>query len=484
MRKISLIFFTLLAGIGARAQFYNSGVFYVSSGTMLSTGGSFTNTASAAYQNDGSVYISGNISNDQPSLPAGGGTTYFNGVTAQTLSGSAAFRCLNITLSNAAGLTLSDRLAIGDGAGGILTFSSGEITTGGNTQDVYFYPGSSYAGFDASHHIIGYTTKSGATDFTFPIGDGLHMADLDLTGLSAAADFQVLYTGSGFGTYNTNGTLNPSGVFNQEWWNIAQTAGSASAQVTLKWDDARKILNHSSPSGLVVAHFSSGAWQSAGGTSSSPAGSPTGIVGPSNALSSFSPFTFGSTSTPLPILLSAFTVVDKDCQAYLSWITSFEQNAASFDVQQSTDGTNFTTVTSVRADDTASEYHVSIAQSVRQAFYRLRLVDLDGQYHYSGIDELSLSCIPSADRLALYPNPLATGSSLQVKFTSPLARGQGQLQVFDEVGRRVYIALVTVNAGDNLYTVPATGMAQGIYTVILIGEGWTSDAVPFTRSGH
>ncbi len=484
MRKILLPFLSLLMAIGARAQFLNSGIFFVSNGTTLSTGGSFTNTAAAAYQNNGIVFIGGNISNDQPSMAAGSGTTHFNGTVAQTLSGSAPFRSLNLALENSAGLTLTDRLAIGDGTGGTLTFTSGRITTGNNTQDVYFYPGSSYTGFDASHHIIGNTTKSGNTDFTFPIGDGVHAADLDLTALTATADFQVLYAGSGFGNYGTGGALDPNGVFEGEWWNIARTAGAADAMVTLKWNDARKVLNHASPSTLVVANFSSPSWKSVGGTSSNPANSPTGSVGPSTVVTNFGPFTFGSTSSPLPIVLTAFTVVDKDCQAYVSWTTSIEQNAAGFEVQQSMDGKSFVTVATVKAEDTASNYSVSIAQPARQAFYRLKLDDLSGQFQYSVIDGLSLTCIPSADHLVLYPNPLSTGSALQVKFAAASTRGQAQLQLFDGLGRRVYSKLVTVNAGDNIYTVNANGLAQGIYTVIVIGDGWNSDAVPFTHSGR
>src|ERR1700754_2276149 len=167
--SLAVIFFLALSGREVHAQLYNAGVFYVSSGTTVYNGGNFTNTSSANYRNDGSVYIGGNITNDQAALPAGSGTTLFNGTGAQTLGGAAAFRSLNNTINNSAGLVLTNRLAVGDGSGGTLTFTSGLITTGTATQDVYFYPGSTYTGFDASHHIVGYVTKSGSSNFTFPI---------------------------------------------------------------------------------------------------------------------------------------------------------------------------------------------------------------------------------------------------------------------------------------------------------------------------
>ena len=481
MRHLFLFLVAASVCTGSHAQFYNNGVFYVGSSSILDVNGNFTNTATAGYQNNGNVYISGNIQNNQPSMPAGSGTTYFDGTTAQTLSGTQPFRSLNVTLNNPAGLDLAERLAIGDGTGGTLTFTSGLITSGTSTQDVYFYPGSAYTGFDSSHHIIGYATKSGSTNFDFPIGTGVHPADLSLTNLSGAADFQVLYTGSGYGQYNTNGTLVTGGVFSGEWWGIAETAGASTAEVTLKWDDARKPLNHSVPAALVVAHFTGGAWVDAGGTSTSPANSGTGTVGPSNHLGSFSPFTFGSTATPLPIVLSGFSVTDQSCEAYLTWTTAIEQNAASFDIQQSTDGATFTTVDNVKADDAPSTYHATIAQKTQQAFYRLRLNNLDGSSVYSGIDELTLTCLAGADHLVIYPNPVPSGGLAQVSLTTAVNRGMSELQVFDGQGRRVYSTMVTVNSGLNQYSIPVTHLAQGIYTVMVIGNAWKSDVILLSR---
>jgi Secretion system C-terminal sorting domain len=481
MKQLLLFLVSAVLCTAVHAQFYNNNIFYVGSSGVLFVNGSYTNTAASDYQNNGTVYISGDISNSQASMAAGTGRTYFNGTAVQALLGSQPYRNLNINIDNPSGLILANRLAVGDGTGGLLTFTAGTITSGASTQDVYFYPGSAYTGFDSSHHVIGYVTKSGSTDFDFPIGTGVHPADVSLTGLSGAADFQVLYTGSGYGQYNTDGTLAAGGVFVGEWWSIAETAGTSTAAVTLKWDDARKSLNHSIPAALVVAHFTGGTWTSAGGTSNSPAGSGTGTVGPSNSLSSFSPFTFGSTVMPLPIVLSGFSVINQNCEAYLTWTTSIEQNAASFDILQSTDGASFTTVGNVKADDAPSTYHATIAQTTQQAFYRLRLNNLDGSSVYSGIDELTLTCLAGADHLAIYPNPVASGGIAQVSLTTAVDRGLSELQVFDGQGRRVYSAMVTVNSGLNQYTIPVSHLAQGIYSVMVAGTGWKSDVLLLSR---
>ena len=484
MRQHLLFLFAALACIRADAQFYNNGTLYVNTGGTLYVNTSFTNDIGGSWQNNGTTYLGGNVTNNQASMVPGSGTAVFNGTTAQTISGSAPYRSFNVTLNNAAGLILSDRLAIGDGTGGTLAFTAGTITSPVSTQDVYFYPGSGYSGYSATNHVIGFVTKSGSTDFDFPIGDGSHQADIVLSGISGTADFQALYTGTGFGSNVVTPPLVPNGVFQQEWWDLEQVAGASSAHVSLKWNDARKTLNHTNPSSLVVAHFTGGIWTSAGGASSDPAGSSTGTVGPSNTLSSFSPFTFGSTATPLPITLGSFIVEDQDCKAYLSWTTTLELNAASFDIQQSNDATNFNTVATVKADDAASTYHFTVLQTTRQSFYRLRMVDLDGTATYSGIDGLTLTCLPSAQRLSLYPNPVSSGTNIQAHLTSSDARGTGELQVFDGSGRRLYAMVVNVNSGDNLYSLPTTGLPQGVYNVVVIGNGWRSDVIQFSKAGN
>ena len=478
MRRLLVTLFAAAAFTGAGAQVSNTGVFFVSNSTVT-TLSDFTNTGS--FTNNGTTHFTGNLTNNQASMPAGAGTVIFDGTAVQALGGSSPFRSLNITINNAAGLTLSQRLAVGDGTGGTLSFTVGHIVTGVAANDVYFYPGSAYTGFGPTSHIVGIVTKSGSTDFVYPIGDGTHTAPFGISALTGAADFQLLYTAGGYGTYTVNVPILPGGVFDQEYWDLTPIVGSASAKITLNWDDSRKKLNHSSPGALLVAHFTGGAWNSVGGSSVNPAGSPTGSVGPSNLVSSFSPFTFGSTTSPLPILLEDFTVTNDNCQAYLSWTTSLEHNAASFEIQQSTDGATFTTVATVHAADTPGTYHATVAQIAQHAFYRLRLVDLDGSATYSPIDGLVLTCLPASDHLSLYPNPLTTGSILQARLTTPLSRGTAQLQVFDGVGRKIYSTVVTVNAGANSYTLPAGGFAKGLYSVVVVGEGWKSDIISFTR---
>jgi len=475
MRNIFMALLSLAVSTGISAQIYNTGILHIGNGITLSSLGDFTNTVTADYLNNGSMYISGNIVNDQTSLPSGTGTTFLDGTSAQTLGGSADFRTFSLSLNNASGLTLSRRLGIGDGAGGTLSFLAGTITTGTSTQDVYFHPGSSYSGFDATHHIIGFVTKSGNTDFTFPIGDGSHTADVALTSLSGAADFQVIYAGTPYSTYTLSSPL--VSVSRKEWWEIAQTSGAATAKVTLKWNDARNPVPHGDPAHLVVAHFTSGSWHSEGGSSPDPMGNAIGSIGPSNDVASFSPFAIGSTTVALPIILSAFTVTGKDCRAVLSWRTATEQNAAGFDIQQSINGIDYTSLAYISAKRSPSDYALNVDQDTRQAWYRLRMVDQDGSSIYSPIAGVSLDC--NHEGLEIYPNPPDPGAIVTAKLTSPVNRGTTTLQVFDMNGGAVYSINVQVNEGVNSYALPTAAWAPGAYILQITGNGWKSPYANF-----
>ncbi len=127
MRILLITVLAVLAGFTGNAQLSNSGVFFVSNSTPVYLG-DFTNTGT--FTNNGTAHFTGNLANNQTNMPAGGGTAIFDGTAAQTLTGSAPFRSLNVTINNAAGLTLTNRLAIGDGSGGTLTFTAGHITSG------------------------------------------------------------------------------------------------------------------------------------------------------------------------------------------------------------------------------------------------------------------------------------------------------------------------------------------------------------------
>jgi glucose/arabinose dehydrogenase len=98
---------------------------------------------------------------------------------------------------------------------------------------------------------------------------------------------------------------------------------------------------------------------------------------------------------PLPVTLSAFTAaVNQNGQAQLKWETSFEQNISAFEIEYSTNGSNFIKAGLVAAQNapTGADYIFSHAVAYRgTVYYRLKMIDKDGNFRYSSIVRLNFT---------------------------------------------------------------------------------------------
>lgn len=134
------------------------------------------------------------------------GTVTFNGASAQTIGGTAASTFSSVTLNNASGLSLSRNLSVG----GLLTMTSGKITT--STNSVIVGNGGSISGASSSNYIVGNLSMpfaaSANPSATFPIGDASNYTPVtvSVTGtLSAAGSVTASSTPSAHPNILTSG---------------------------------------------------------------------------------------------------------------------------------------------------------------------------------------------------------------------------------------------------------------------------------------
>ncbi len=399
MKKILILYvvstiFSLVAI--CQTDFYNNGLVQIlnTSDTIYITG-SLNNLSTASLRNTGgNIYVLNNLTNDEANMNSGGGNLWFTGSTLQTIAGSQPFRTNNWIVNNAGGVLLQNRIGIGNTAGGTLTFLKGYITSGTASQDVYFYPNSNFTGYGDDKHIIGYCTKSGSTNFTYPIGNGLLKADLDISGLVSATDFQCKYFGSGYGIYTPQSPL--VSIFAKEYWILDRVAGSSSAQITLKWNDARQSLNHSSPADLRAGHFTGSNWINEGGSGSG--NTLTGSV-TSGTVNSFSPFTFASVSVALPLTILDYEVIaGNNCSVNISWKSEDERFVADYIIQKSTnnrDWENIDKITiSTAVNGIVSHVYIDEQPGDQTPKYRIEIQNMDGTYFYTSIKMVHLNCNP------------------------------------------------------------------------------------------
>lgn len=173
---------------------------------------------------------------------------------------------------------------------------------------------------------------------------------------------------------------------------------------------------------------------------------------------------------PLPVTLTSFAVRRQSGGAVLNWATASEINSARFVVERASDpATGFRAIGEVAAAGTASTPRTYALQDPEAAslpgtlYYRLRQLDLDGSAHVSAV--VVLAARPASATFALYPNP-ATAATRQVTLDGTVAAGYS-VSLYTSMGQLLSTRVVSTEATTQPLTLATTGLAAGIYQVVL-----------------
>ena len=123
----------------------------------------------------------------------------------------------------------------------------------------------------------------------------------------------------------------------------------------------------------------------------------------------------------LPVTLLDFKGnVNNEGIAKLNWSVTSEINMNYYDIERSTNGTEFTKVASVNANNpsstaTVSNYNVNdnVSALTGMVYYRLKLVDKDGSFKYSQIINFKL-VHNTKSSVAIHPNPATTNFNIKL----------------------------------------------------------------------
>lgn len=188
-------------------------------------------------------------------------------------------------------------------------------------------------------------------------------------------------------------------------------------------------------------------------------------------VTSFATFTLGDITNPLPVRLTAFDAQRIGANALVTWQTASEQNSKGYDVQVSTNGTEFRTLTSVPSASpntmSITNYRYEDKESNKSGvrYYRLRQVDLDGKETFFAPKSVSFDGKASETTLAAYPNPFNSNDELHLAVQVGTA-GKGQLRITDMTGRVIRQEAVELNNGlSDLKVAGLSELKNGVYLV-------------------
>jgi len=183
----------------------------------------------------------------------------------------------------------------------------------------------------------------------------------------------------------------------------------------------------------------------------------------------------------LPVELAYFKGTEEDCEAVLTWGTASEVNVSHFEIQRSYDGVSFSTIDRIDAlggEGIAANYTYADAQLTLTNYYRLEIVDNDGQVEYSDIFTIQAECANGVSISDIFPNP-SMNQIINIRFNSNMDHEDAKVVVRDMLGRKMMEVPITVFLGSNLITVDPQRLPAASYFLVIEGAGWRSSSAKF-----
>jgi Secretion system C-terminal sorting domain len=179
----------------------------------------------------------------------------------------------------------------------------------------------------------------------------------------------------------------------------------------------------------------------------------------------------------LPLHLISFSAVYNSPKAELTWKTTSEMNVSHFEIEKSTDGISYTEVGVVLASgnqtdiSTYSFSDLVNADREQVIYYRLRMVDIDGQSKYSETRMIRVGKKgQNAVTIVTYPNPATN----EVRITVP-ANWQRKKSVYEVITLAGQTVVRKENANSNqTETVNVNNLSAGIYLLRVSCDGQTA----------
>jgi hypothetical protein len=404
------------------------------------------------------------------------GIITLDGTANQTMSGAWSIPNLTInnTLNDADAITVSNNITIST----LLTLTDGILGSGANTVTISNTATGGIAGGSTASFINGILARQTNTTglYDFPVGESTSYKRVGITPTATGGStYQVEPFNAAYADITSFGT-GINNVSEIEYWDITRPTGTDNAQIRLYWT-TRSASGIGSTVGdvadLRVSHYTGGQWEDQGNGANS-GDVDNGYVESATAVTTFSPFTFGSASgdNPLPVELTYFKAsMTTSKTASLLWETASELNNESFIIEKSANNTDYYAIGEVTGNGTTNSknsYQFEDFSFEMEAYYRLKQIDYDGMYEYSDIIFLNN---PLEDfNFSVYPNPIRSNQDLKINFSNtenPIV----SVEIYDIFGRLILQSSTTDNS---IQPIRLEGFQPGIYLLnALTSDGHT-----------
>jgi hypothetical protein len=397
----------------------------------LVMGGSFLNQNNATVQG-GTYKVGGSFTNTSTFL-ATGTTLEVNGNDACIINTTSPLN--NLTINKGATnpiINQGSALLIN----GILNFSRDNSFVQTNAFNLSIASTGTITGFDNNNFII--TNGMAAleqtvegTPKTFPVGTtSTSYTPLSITQAGASIRLNVRAIEQVSSNPNTNGVALTANFVNKTWQvGEPNTPITKNLTLTPQWNGTNELTSFNpNQCGVVQWNSVASVWYAPLAMVGARSGSDP-YTRTRSGITDIGLFAVSSGSAILPLTLLDFTAQSDNNAAFLAWQTTNERNTAYFDIEKSLNAKKWSTIGVQKAGQVGGGYKYTDMQAFERqntAFYRLKMIDVDGSFSYSPIRQVITS---KTNNLILYPNPVKT------ELTVTLSEANTEWQLIDALGK-------------------------------------------------
>ncbi|MEM9259603.1 MAG: T9SS type A sorting domain-containing protein, partial [Bacteroidota bacterium] len=175
----------------------------------------------------------------------------------------------------------------------------------------------------------------------------------------------------------------------------------------------------------------------------------------------------------LPLDLLSFTGEARDKANLLAWTTANEEDFSHFEVERSSAeaGAQRPDSSADRWEivgevlSSADEWSYSFEDDAHTAYYRLKLIDLDGTFSYSEVVYLENFSGGDAGAMTVYPNPSTGRFTVDLSEAGLPANGGGELRLVDLQGREIWSRKVSLD-----HAIELSHPRTGVYLLTLVAD--------------
>ena len=169
----------------------------------------------------------------------------------------------------------------------------------------------------------------------------------------------------------------------------------------------------------------------------------------------------------LPLRLLSFSARKENKTNLLSWTTINEMKVDHFEIERSNNGREFSKIGITKANSTnqINTYQYSDAVAPNSPlwgagglYYRLKMIDKDGQFSYSPIRSLTIN--NSSLIITLFPNPAKDNLQIQIESDKKTAI---QLVMLSADGKVLLSKSIIANEGSSLQSINISTLPKGSY---------------------